>query len=63
MTLSTYRKENNIHDNMAKLNKIDILISRVKVTLHEMGLKIRKRQMVLREADALMCFSNSLETL
>lgn len=48
---------------MAKLNKIDILISRVKVTLHEMGLKIRKRQMVLREADALMCFSNSLETL
>lgn len=37
---------------MAKLNKIDILRSRVKVTLHEMGLKIRKRQMVLREADS-----------
>lgn len=36
---------------MAKLNKIDILISRVKVTFYEMGLKIRKRQMVLREAD------------
>lgn len=53
LTLSIYRKENNIHNNMAKLNQIVNLRSRVIVALDETRRCLEKDKIIL-------CFDNSL---